>query len=305
MGKKIFGLYATLCFLSVILITVSCSSTWHRIKVHVGGLIPTFRMDTSVLSVRIPEGSGFLCKVVPSKTCEKLDEGVSLQHAQQQWCASYIKGVYPQPCTAFKHAYMFGIGVVIGFALDIILLGVSLYLLWHYMSSSRHKPVYRTSASYTHALGTLIMTVIVVLHTVLAMDKLENIGGLGSSVLGASDSVGYAPGYFVMWCGILIQIIAIGLHTCMPLSQEETEDQRMEYEFMKEQKLYGSMDHEAPGDLPLRGDYGYSAPAQPQISPQVVMAPAMTPPAMTPQHAVPTFVGAPASQEPFTGRPAF
>ena len=72
---------------------------------------------------------------------------------------------------------------------------------------------------------------------------MDAIGGSGiPGLFEASDSVGVSPGFFLVWMGILCQLVALCMHSCMRLSQEETNEQRTYKEMLKEQQAYGAME---------------------------------------------------------------
>ncbi|CAK8999535.1 unnamed protein product, partial [Durusdinium trenchii] len=64
-------------------------------------------------------------------------------------------------------------------------------------------------------------------------------------VFEASQSVGMCPGYFLVWVALFLQLVSIGMHTCMKLSNEQTEEQRIYKEMLKEQESYGAMEEQA------------------------------------------------------------
>lgn len=102
----------------------------------------------------------------------------------------------------------------------------------------------------------------VVSYSCFAVSALDAIGGGG--IVGffeASQSVGVSPGYFLVWMGILCQCIAFGMHACMKLSNEETDEQRIYKDMLKEQETYGAMEEQAASYQADASGYGYDAQA--------------------------------------------
>eukprot|EP00438_Fugacium_kawagutii_P008171 Skav214665 [mRNA] locus=scaffold923:195935:200644:+ [translate_table: standard] len=161
---------------------------------------------------------------------------------------------------------------------------------WSFRKS--HKPIYRTWAMALHGIATLLMIGAVTSYSIFAVSAMDAIGTLvgtgreqglepcfavvlsgnpngGGGIVGvieASQSVGISPGYFLVgvpvaevWLGILLQLVAFGMHCCMRLSNEESEDDRIykvscplappppraRQEMLKEQQKYGAMEERA------------------------------------------------------------
>eukprot|EP00913_Durusdinium_trenchii_P008592 g8068.t1 len=163
-----------------------------------------------------------------ARLSEGLADGWPLQEAAADWCAPAITAFYQHPCIAFNRAYIMGMVVLIVYAINVILLSTCAYLLYYYLDSKSHKPIYRTWAVILHGLGTFLMLCAVAGYTAFAMTSLDHIGGEGLPfVFEASQSVGMCPGYFLVWVALFLQLVSIGMHTCMKLSNEQTEEQRI------------------------------------------------------------------------------
>lgn len=249
MGKKIVGLYCTLCVLSVVLISISCFNKWHQVTFQAFGVKTLFRLETSLTHATVPGTSKIFCGIFrnrQSKRCGEFQEGVALQEIASKWCAKLATILYPTACEAFNKAYISGLAVILTYAMNIILLCTSAYLLWHYLESKSHKPVYRMWALILHAIASILMAGAVASYGGVAIKALDAMGGGGLPfVFDASQSVGVSPGYFLVWLGVLLQFAALGLHACMRVDDEETEDDRLYKDLMKEQERYGALEEQA------------------------------------------------------------
>ncbi|OLP94882.1 hypothetical protein AK812_SmicGene23046 [Symbiodinium microadriaticum] len=56
--------------------------------------------------------------------------------------------------------------------------------------------------------------------------------------------------YFLVWIGVIIQYVALGLHVCMQVSGEETEEHRMYKDLLREQQQYGAIEAQMQGQMP-------------------------------------------------------
>ncbi|CAK9032096.1 Uncharacterized protein SCF082_LOCUS19917 [Durusdinium trenchii] len=250
MGKKIVGVYCFLCVTSFVLMSISCFNKWHQVTFKTfGGWKTAFRLETSLTKSVMPKDSRLFCGLFTKwqpKRCLGLADGWPLQEAAADWCAPAITAFYQHPCIAFNRAYIMGMVVLIVYAINVILLSTCAYLLYYYLDSKSHKPIYRTWAVILHGLGTFLMLCAVAGYTAFAMTSLDHIGGEGLPfVFEASQSVGMCPGYFLVWVALFLQLVSIGMHTCMKLSNEQTEEQRIYKEMLKEQESYGAMEEQA------------------------------------------------------------
>lgn len=272
MGKKIVGLYCTLCVLSFCLISISCFNKWHQVTFKTLGIRTVFRLETTLTKAILPEKSKLWCNFFKQrrhgyspKRCGDLQEGMALQEAAADWCAPLIQSLYPAPCIAFNRAYVIGLCVLMTYGLNLILLCSSGYLLYYYLDSKSHKPIYRTWATILHGIATFLMIGAVASYSCFAVPALDAMGGGGiPGFLEASHSVGISPGYFLVWTGILCQLIAFCMHACMKLSNEETDEQRIYKDMLKEQETYGAMEEQAASFQAAQADasgYGYDAQA--------------------------------------------
>mmetsp|Transcript_29888 Transcript_29888/g.36638 ORF Transcript_29888/g.36638 Transcript_29888/m.36638 type:complete len:317 (+) Transcript_29888:65-1015(+) len=249
MGRKIVGLYCTLCVVSFMLISVSCFNKWHQVTFKTGGVWTAMRLETTLTTVTVPGDAKLFCGFFrrhQPKRCGEIQEGRPLQEVAADWCAPLVAKFFPAPCVAFNRAYVLGITVLMIYGLNVVLLLSSAYLLYYYMDSKNHKPVYRTWAIILHGIGTLLMMGATASYSIFAMSALDSIGGGGIvGILEASQSVGVSAGYFLVWMGILLQLLAFALHFCMKLSNEQTEDQRLYKDMLKEQQQYGAMEDQS------------------------------------------------------------
>jgi len=215
----------------------------------------------------VPGTSKIFCGIFRSrqtKRCGEFQEGVALQEIASTWCAKMATILYPTACIAFNKAYISGMAVILTYVLNIILLCTSAYLLWYYLGSKSHKPVYRVWALVLHAIASILMAGAVASYGGVAIPALDAMGGGGMPfVFDASQSVGVSPGYFLVWLGVLLQFVAMGLHACMRVSDEETEDDRLYKDMMKEQERYGALEEQAKSfqQASEAGYAGYDAQA--------------------------------------------
>lgn len=267
MGKKIVGLYCTLCVVSFILISISCFNKWHQVTFQAFGAKTLFRLETSLTHAMVPGRSKIFCGIFRSrqtKRCGEFQEGVALQEIASTWCAKMATILYPTACLAFNKAYLCGMSVILTYVMNVILLCTSAYLLYYYLESKSHKPVYRVWALVLHAIASILMAGAVASYGGVAIPALDAMGGGGLPFFfDASQSVGVSPGYFLVWLGVLLQFAAMGLHACMRVSDEESADDRLYKEMMKEQERYGALEEQAKSfqQASEAGYAGYDAQA--------------------------------------------
>ncbi|CAE7869969.1 unnamed protein product, partial [Symbiodinium sp. KB8] len=257
MGKKIVGLYGLLCLLSFAIISVSCFNKWYQQVFKTLGFKTVFKLEVSLVSAHIPGDSVIFCGLVKKiwteipPRCSDIKEPTPLQDLAADWCAPLVYSVWPVPCQAFNTAYILGIIVILVYSLNILFIGTCFYLLYYYVSSKSHKPVYRYWAAVLHAVGTTMMAVACIFYTIFGMMRLNALGGTGiPGFFEASQSVGMTPGYFLVWIGVIIQYVALGLHVCMQVSGEETEEHRMYKDLLREQQQYGAIEAQMQGQMP-------------------------------------------------------
>ncbi|CAK8999536.1 unnamed protein product [Durusdinium trenchii] len=144
-----------------------------------GGWKTAFRLETSLTKSVMPKDSRLFCGLFTKwqpKRCLGLADGWPLQEAAADWCAPAITAFYQHPCIAFNRAYIMGMVVLIVYAINVILLSTCAYLLYYYLDSKSHKPIYRTWAVILHGLGTFLMLCAVAGYTAFAMTSLDHIG---------------------------------------------------------------------------------------------------------------------------------
>jgi len=254
MGRKIVGLYCGLCVLSFAVISVSCFSKWYQQVFKTFGIKTAPKLEVSLLTAHVPAESIMFCKTIRKikkkvpRSCDTLKEPQPLQDVAADWCAPGIYQAWPVPCQAFNMAYLLGLVVIMCYLLDVMLILTSFFLLYYYVSSESHKPIYRYWAAVLHAIGTGLFATACVTYTIFGMGRLNSIGGSGiRGLFEAATSVGMTPGYFAVWFGIFCQLAALGLHTAMQVRGEESEDQKFYKELLKEQQQYGAVEEQMQG----------------------------------------------------------
>ncbi|CAE7869971.1 unnamed protein product, partial [Symbiodinium sp. KB8] len=208
----------------------------------------------SLLTAHVPAESIMFCKTIRKikkkvpRSCDTLKDAQPLQDVAADWCAPGIYQAWAVPCQAFNMAYVLGMVVIMCYILDVMLILTSFFLLYYYVSSESHKPIYRYWAAVLHALGTGLFATACVTYTIFGMGRLNSIGGSGiRGLFEAATSVGMTPGYFAVWFGIFCQLAALGLHSAMQVRGEESEDQKFYKEMLKEQQQYGAVEDQMQG----------------------------------------------------------
>mmetsp|Transcript_70202 Transcript_70202/g.154803 ORF Transcript_70202/g.154803 Transcript_70202/m.154803 type:complete len:289 (+) Transcript_70202:83-949(+) len=265
MGTKVAVAYVVACSLAALGQLISLFTRWHMAG---GNLI--FTMDTTLFSSKMSGGGlSFLCTTLLKKwsQCQELSKGMWLQDIQSQTCAPLLVHLHSGPCDAYKAAYILGIVSVLTYITNWILMACSCGMLWQYLSG-KHKPEYRDWSFYLICAGVLVVLIALLLWSFIALPALDR---LGSIVNWGGNPAGASYGYFFMWFSFIFQCAATFLHWWMPLSNEMTEEDRLQQQMRKEYQQYGAAQaSQAPGayapgyyESPQTAGYGapYGAPA--------------------------------------------
>ncbi|CAE7247666.1 unnamed protein product [Symbiodinium natans] len=246
MGKKVAVVYTLLTVFGLVLQAVSTNVRWHAVRFMFGPKT-LFRMQTTLLFLKVEKGSNFLCQLVPNRlkpgSCDLLAEGISLQDAADDWCAPLLLNVLPQPCVGFRSAYFLGLANLFAIGLNALLMVVCVALIIQYLEGTFHKGVYRISAAVIHGMGTLLVLGCYLGYIFEAVRALDAIGGNGIPVLAqASRGTGLSIGIFIMGAGILFQLIAAILLIFVKLGDEQTEEEKALRQWQKEDAKYWSLE---------------------------------------------------------------
>jgi len=238
MGKKIAGVYWMVSFVAVIVQTISVEMRWHSLR-YMTGLTTSLHLMTGLLFAKGNPESSMVCKIPGARgACKSMEDGVSLQEASHMWCAPAITRLYPQPCDAFTSGFYVGILVVAAMALNAIALLVAGYFVWRYQGGV-HKKSDRETAFYIHLISTMALMAAVILFHALVISKLDDIAGTGIFFIAqASHGTGISYGYFAVWIGLIVQIVAGVLVFYITVGDEQTEDERQEYLLQKDLAAY-------------------------------------------------------------------
>mmetsp|Transcript_100539 Transcript_100539/g.139732 ORF Transcript_100539/g.139732 Transcript_100539/m.139732 type:complete len:330 (+) Transcript_100539:69-1058(+) len=268
MGKKVAVVYALLSVFGLALQIVSTNVRWHAVRFMFGPKT-LFRMQTTLLFLKVEKGSNFLCQIFPERikpgSCDILSEGVSLQDAADEWCAPLLMNVFPQPCQGFKSAYFLGLANLFAIGLNALLTVVCIALIIQYLEGTFHKGIYRVSAAVVHGIGTLIVLGCFLAYILEAVRALDAVGGNGIPILAqASRGSGLSIGIFIMGGGLLFQIIAAVLLVFLKLGDEQTEEEKALRQWQKEDAKYWALEQQmseaglaAGGQGGGYGSYGY------------------------------------------------
>mmetsp|Transcript_17158 Transcript_17158/g.32349 ORF Transcript_17158/g.32349 Transcript_17158/m.32349 type:complete len:327 (+) Transcript_17158:66-1046(+) len=258
MGKKVAVVYALLVVFGLVLQAVSTNVRWHAVRFMLGPKT-LFRMQTSLLYVKVEKGSNIMCSLsrrLQPGSCDILEEGVSLQDAADEWCAPLVREVFPQPCTGFQTAYFLGLANLFGIGINALLMVVCVALIIQYMEGTFHKGVYRVSAAVVHSIANLLSIACFVAYICVAITSLDSIGGKGIPVLAmASKGSGISIGIFIMGSGLLFQVIAAFLLVYMKLGDEETDEEREIRQWQKDDVKYWELEQQ----FAQMGYSGYNA----------------------------------------------
>lgn len=260
MGTKVAVAYVLVCSLAALGQLISLFVRWHMAG---GNLI--FTMDTTLFSSKMSGGGlSFLCSTLLRKwsQCQELSKGMWLQDIQSQTCAPLLVQLHSAPCDAYKAAYILGIVSVLIYITNWILMACSCGMLWQYLSG-KHKPEYRDWSFYLICAGLFVVLIALLLWSFIALPALDQLGKL---VNWGSNPAGASYGYFLMWFSFIFQCAATFLHWWMPLSNEMTEEDRLQQQMQKEYQQYGAAQASpapgayAPGYYDSPQAPGYGAP---------------------------------------------
>eukprot|EP00931_Biecheleriopsis_adriatica_P097529 TRINITY_DN71333_c0_g1_i1.p1 TRINITY_DN71333_c0_g1~~TRINITY_DN71333_c0_g1_i1.p1 ORF type:complete len:295 (+),score=39.05 TRINITY_DN71333_c0_g1_i1:104-988(+) len=245
MGVKLAGVYGFLCIFTMAVSLVGCNMKLHSTR-FMAGPLTLFKMETSFLSVRVDGGAELLCRFSRNKKCkEELENGVPLLDAAQQFCASTVKLAFPEACAGYNTAYILGMVSVIAFSANGILLPVCIYLVYCYMDSPKHKPIYRQSSAAIHGISFLAVTVIFIVYLSSAQGGLDAVGqNLAEPIF--TNASGASNGLFVIGASLLAQAVSLMMHCWLPVGDEPTEDEIAQTKLLKEEQMFQAETGQVP-----------------------------------------------------------
>jgi hypothetical protein len=247
-------------------------------------------MKTKLLTASIDEGASLLfCKLASSQMkCEDYEDGFDLKNAAQFWCSNFWANtptISTGPCNAFSTAFYMGLFVATTLLLNIIALGLSCWLLYRYAAEEKHKPVYRQIAIIMHTIATIAMVVVMILYSVLAGQQLDSI--LPGYLPASGQSAGYGQIMFLV--AILVQVAAAAISNCVPMGNEQTEEEYLVDQMKKEKmRQYGAAKGSLTQDGPMDAERGYNPAFSNQqasfpLAQQAGYAPSQSPQPLAPQ----------------------
>ncbi|CAJ1433977.1 unnamed protein product [Effrenium voratum] len=224
---------------------------WHALHVHLGPMT-LMKANTGLLYTYVEYGLVFFCGFMNKwDKCQDMRDGMWLQEVASEVCVPLLTAAVPQPCHAYNTAYWTGLVCMFAIALNWILMIVSCSMLMTYFSSSKHKPEYRQWSLYLMATGTCLIFSALMLWTLVTLQALDDI----ISMLQVHyDITGASYGFFFMWFSLVFQLAALGMHNCMPVGNELTEEERL---FNKMQKAQMAEQPQAGYGAPGYGQAGY------------------------------------------------
>ncbi|CAE7594928.1 unnamed protein product, partial [Symbiodinium pilosum] len=246
MGKKIAIVYTLLTVFGLVLQGVSTNVRWHAVRFMLGPKT-LFRMQTSLLFLKVEKGSNILCQIAPGRlkpgSCDLLSEGIALQDAADDWCAPLMMEILPQPCIGFRSAYFLGLANLFAIGLNALLMVVCVALIIQYLEGTFHKGVYRVSAAIVHCIATVLVLGSFLAYILEAVKALDAVGGTGIPMLAqASRGSGISIGIFIMGAGLLFQIMAGVLLVFLKLGDEQTEEEKALRQWQKEDAKYWAIE---------------------------------------------------------------
>ncbi|CAJ1345639.1 unnamed protein product, partial [Effrenium voratum] len=251
MGEKTGVAYYMMCTLAMVGQLVAAFVRWHALHVHLGPMT-LMKANTGLLYTYVEYGLVFFCGFMNKwDKCQDMRDGMWLQEVASEVCVPLLTAAVPQPCHAYNTAYWTGLVCMFAIALNWILMIVSCSMLMTYFSSSKHKPEYRQWSLYLMATGTCLIFSALMLWTLVTLQALDDI----ISMLQVHyDITGASYGFFFMWFSLVFQLAALGMHNCMPVGNELTEEERL---FNKMQKAQMAEQPQAGYGAPGYGQAGY------------------------------------------------
>jgi len=243
MGKKTTIGKLCLAGLAVMVNIVSVCLPFHKVEFTTFGALPAFRIDTYSLRIRVNFEDSAACFGVLSdkEYCKGMDSSKDLEDTSQRFCRPVVKSTFPNACVGLRNAYMGGMAVVFCVVANTIMNGVSAFLLYHYMTASPKKK-YRQVAVVLQ-IGAVIFTTTSLLAylplVILYLDSIEPKVKLSHMLFGATRVGGTSRGYYGLWMGMLLQMVAIALGQLVKMSDEERYAEAREMQrFVVEMEMY-------------------------------------------------------------------
>ncbi|CAK9071602.1 unnamed protein product [Durusdinium trenchii] len=251
MGKKLLiigsavGIFATLGYAICLFLPL------HKVYWKIGNLFDAVHMNVYSMTVHYDWKWTRACKLVQAfgtkkdlcakdKDGESASTSVMLQDASSTWCTAAFKNAVTGGCTAMTCAYLMGIILILFTVANMIMQGVSLFLVQEYMK--KPKKQYRETAFFLDLIGCVLMLVGVILYwptAILAFDSITVAGGLGDIFFSPADSLGVTWGYVLLYFFIIIQVVSVILLGNGSNSAETREAElREQRKFMQEQELF-------------------------------------------------------------------
>jgi len=191
--------------------------------------------------------------------CNEVRDGSDLHDLSQRFCAQGIDKFLRNSCLGMSNAYAVGMATIILTIINMIMQGVSTWLLYHY-TYKYPKKQYREVALILVTVGTSLLALALGGYYPLVSMNLDSINFAGGGMLiGTSMGHGVSWGYWIMWVAVLVQVVQIILYNFAKTKEEgRLRELKMQEQFEAELQMQGFS--ESQGDpYGMPGSMGGSA----------------------------------------------
>eukprot|EP00929_Paragymnodinium_shiwhaense_P007989 TRINITY_DN111909_c0_g1_i1.p1 TRINITY_DN111909_c0_g1~~TRINITY_DN111909_c0_g1_i1.p1 ORF type:complete len:363 (-),score=54.63 TRINITY_DN111909_c0_g1_i1:363-1451(-) len=247
MGKKTLLFSNVICGITIVVQMVALVFPMHRVSFFMGfgpwKFARAFTLKTWALSAKLDFNKNDFCSTARSIFGEdaicKDDsaESTDLLDVKERFCAGGISTIMPEACVGLDWAYILGLALTVTCVLNMFLLGVSIFLTYHYVHVSPKKK-YREVALILSIVGVVLITVQLMMYGTLVLLKLSTVqvrGGL-SVTIEPSKTTGTDKGYVFAWVSVILQIIV-----CILIFFGKTPEERHLKEAREQMKFEAEM----------------------------------------------------------------
>jgi len=229
MGRQAVHFAMGLSGLSSFMMLIGLCSRFHRLSFYSLGFVKAMDLEVYLLFGKVEMANSDPCSAISSvapesvSACEDLAGGHDLLDLSHRFCSPLITNIFRQSCSGMSMAYAVGLALVVFTLVNMVLQGISTFLLYNYVYKKAQKKL-REVSKLLVCIGACIVALILIVYMPAVSMQLDNISVSvpgGSMVIDVAKGTGIAKGYMLMWIAVMVQIVQIILHKYAKLSEED------------------------------------------------------------------------------------
>jgi len=213
MGKKALQFSMGLALITILLQIVAMIRPLAQVSFFTSiAIVPAkvVTLKTYCIKAEFQASSNDICHQLKDRIGFCSEKGADdLLDVKERFCAGSARTSLPAACTALDWAHLLGILLLISVALNVFVLGISIFLMHHYIEVSPKKK-YREVALILVSIGALVITAVLGMYwpnVVIALSSMKVRPPL-SLMADTSRGSGVADGFPLLIVSILFQVMA-------------------------------------------------------------------------------------------------